>query len=86
MIRLTDGKQTVVITMAVWQGDCYAPSCAAEYFEVCGLPYDKALDAYRVEDVTCYTDRAKKWETESDNNTVLIEQVGRNNAYEEVFY
>lgn len=64
---LTDGKNTVKITMNVWEGDGYSPDWSQDFFEVGSLPRRETSRGieYIVEDVSYCTDQAIDWERRS---------------------
>ena len=61
MIKLTDGKKTVKITMAVWNGSGWSPDWSQDFFECGALHYDMETDAYTVDDVDYCIDCANDW-------------------------
>ena len=63
MIRLTDGKKTVEITMAIFDGTDLQPDFSADFFEAGGLEYNADLEAYMVPDVDYCVDYANDWKT-----------------------
>ena len=84
MTRLTDGNKTVEIEMTIWTGSGYSPDWSGDFFEVGGLEYDDAKEAYKVEDVDYCVDQANDWKNSegdfagdepNEDNTVFIEEV-----------
>ncbi len=63
MIRLTDGKKTVEITMGIFDGTNLSPDFSADFFEAGGLPYDNDREAYVVPDVDYCADYANDWKS-----------------------
>lgn len=61
MTRFTDGKRTVGIKMATWNGSGWGPDFSADFFEVGSLAYNEELGAYMVEDVDYLIDYANDW-------------------------
>ena len=72
MIRMTDGKFTIEITMAVWQENGFSPCWVNDFFDVGRLPMDDT-GAYIVPDLYYCLDMAKEWEQEDENNMVVVE-------------
>lgn len=61
MIRLTDGKKTVEITMAIFDGTDLLPDFSAAFFEAGSLEYNTEIEAYEVPDVDYCVDYANDW-------------------------
>ena len=61
MTRLTDGKQTIEITMQIWTGPGYSPDWSGDFFGP--LPYDEEQEAYIVEDVDYCIEQAADWKS-----------------------
>ena len=78
MTKLTDGKRTVGITMAIWTGSGYTPDWSNDFFDVGCLPMTDD-GVYVVQDVAFCIGEAEDWknqrgdyycETEDDSLSV----------------
>ena len=73
MTRLYDGNRLISIEVRTWTGSGYTPDWSNDLFEVGGLPYDDARDAYIVPDVAYCVDVAESWGAEAPDNMCLIQ-------------
>ena len=65
MTKLTDGRQTVAISMQIWDGRGFLPDFSNDFFNVGGLPRTENSDAYSVKDVCYCIDQATTRATSS---------------------
>lgn len=61
MTKLTDGRQTVAISMQIWDGRGFLPDFSNDFFNVGSLPRTEDSDAYSVKDVCYCIDQAFDW-------------------------
>lgn len=62
MTKLTDGKQTVVITMSTWEGTGYSPDWSDDFFNVGALPWaDEEEGIFFVPDISYCVEQANDW-------------------------
>lgn len=61
MTRLTDGKRTVEISMANWDGSQWSPDWSSDFFAVGSLEYNDETEAYCVQNVDYCIDYAMDW-------------------------
>lgn len=62
MIRLTDGKRVVEISMMTWTGFGWSPCWAADFFVVGTLEENEDLEAFEVQDLDYCLNEAQDWE------------------------
>ena len=83
-MKITDGKKTVNIRMAIWEGTGYSPDWSADFFCAGGLPYDDETDTYTVPDVDYCIEQAEDWaairgdvcdDMPNDTKTVFVEEI-----------
>lgn len=78
MTRLTDGKRTIEITMATWDGSGWSPDWSVDFFECGGLEYDDESNAYTVDDVNYCIEQAQDWK--NGNGDFRDERLDREEA------
>lgn len=79
MTRFTDGNKTVEIQMMTWDGQNYSDDMSGEFFEVGGLTYDDAAEAYVVNDVDYLIDYANDYQAGKGdfyNDRIEVEERG----------
>ncbi len=72
MIRLTDGKKTILIEMRVWKDGNYSPDWSHDFFEVGLLPYNEEQESYIVEDIEYCIEQALDWKREKRTREVWV--------------
>lgn len=60
-MKLTDGKRTVDIEMAEWDGNGWTPDWSNDFFEAGTLKYNEEKDAYIVPNVDYCIEQANDW-------------------------
>lgn len=62
MTKLTDGRQTISISMCVYENGSMSPDWERDFFDVGSLPYDDEADVYTVDDVEYLVEQANDWQ------------------------
>lgn len=60
-MKITDGKQTVDITLRTWQDGDWTPDWSEDFYDAGALNYDEEHDIYHVEDVAYCVEQANDW-------------------------
>lgn len=72
-MKLTDGKRTVEITMAVWKGEEWGEDWSMDFFEAGNLECNEETNIYTVESVEECIEQANDWKNNTGDNADELE-------------
>ena len=76
MTKFTDGKQTISISMCVYENGNMSPDWEEDFFEVGSLPLEEKTETYIVDDVEYLIKQARDWERGEGDFSGELEESG----------